>query len=121
MGKRILACVLVAALAASGCTGMKTRLVMHPDKPPLSGLEAGDTVQIVTFDGRRQLFVIQAIEGDAIIAPSGVRYLAQDIQQLKRREFSVGKTLGLVGGISAALFVVMAIAIASALDDIWTY
>jgi hypothetical protein len=71
-------------------------------------VKVGDTVEVETRDGRRERFVIEQIDRDTLVSPSGVRYRSSDIVRLKRRSFSGWKTLGLVGGIYAGAFLVVA-------------
>ena len=52
MGRQMVVCVLVSALAVSSCTAMQPRPVIHPDKPPLAGLKAGDSAVDATRAGQ---------------------------------------------------------------------
>ena len=120
--QRALACVLLCSTAinAAGCTGMKMiRPVAHPGAATFGKLKAGDTVEVRTRDGRTTRFIVQQIDGDAIIAPDGVRYTSAEIAELKRRAFSGPKTVGLIAGVFAGVFVLAAAAVASALDGLW--
>ena len=104
-----------------GCTSMKTvKPVTHPGAPaPFGNIKAGDTVQVRTTDGRVTRFVVQQVEGDAILAADGVRYTSAEVVELKKKSFSGAKTTGLIAGICGTVFVIAAIAVASALDGIW--
>jgi hypothetical protein len=120
--QRSVAYVLLCSLAITtvGCTSMKTiRPTSHPAGSAAFGkLKAGDTVDVRTSDGRRARFVVQQVDGDAIVAPDGVRYTSAEIAELKRRSFSGPKTAGLVAGIFGGMFLLAAAAVASALDGL---
>jgi hypothetical protein len=110
---RIIACVLACSLATSGvgCTSMKTiPPVTSPAAPAFGRVEAGDLVIVETRDGRRVQFVVQQVEGDAIVSPEGVRYTRDEIAKLQRRSFSGPKTALALGGAFLALYVVLAAA-----------
>lgn len=120
--QRLVACVLLCTFAMStvACTSMKTiRPITQPGASTFGTLKAGDTVDVQTRDGRRVRFVVQQVDGDAIIAPDGVRYTSAEIAELKRRSFSGPKTAGLVAGIVGGVFVLAAAAVASALGGLW--
>ena len=119
---RLVACLLLCSIAitAPGCTSMKPiRPLPQPGASAFGTLKAGDTVDVRTRDGRTARFVVQQVDGDALIAPDGVRYSSAEIAELKRRSFSGPKTAGLVAGIFGGLFVLAAAAVASALDGMW--
>ena len=122
--ERLIASILLCALTVTsiGCTSMKT---VRPETSPaggtrLSGIKAGDTVALRTHDGRSARFVVQQVDGDTIIAPDGVRYTSADVAQLKRRSFSVPKTIALAGGIFAGMVILWMAAAVAALDDAWS-
>lgn len=102
---------------------MKTvRPVTQPTgTPAFAALKAGDTVSVRTRDGRVSRFVVQQVEGDAIVAPHGARYASADIVEVKRRSFSAPKTVGLAAGIFGAAFLIVAAAAASALAGLGAY
>ena len=117
---RIIACLVICTLTAAttGCTSMKTiRLNADPAASPFGTVKVGGTVEVATRDGRRERFVVQGIEGDAIVSPSGVRYTSSDIARLQRRSFSGWKTAGLVGGVYMGVFLVSAALAVAALGD----
>ncbi len=119
--RRIIACLMTCTLiaASAGCTSMKSiRLNSAPTASPFGKVNAGDTVEVETRDGRRERFVVQQIEGDAIISPTGARYTVAGITRLKRRSFSGPKTTLLAGGIFAGVFVVLAAAAAAAVGSL---
>lgn len=124
--KRMTAGLVACCFAAAsvGCTSMKTihPKTIHPYSDPAAPtfgrLKAGDTVVLQTRDGRRERFVVQRVDGDAIVSPSGKRYTRGDIERLQRRSFSGTKTAFLIGGAVSAAFVAYAMAVASALSTL---
>jgi hypothetical protein len=121
--QRLVASLLLCSLAMTSvrCTSMKTLrpVTQPPGNTTFGNLKAGDTVSIRTTDGRASRFVVQQVEGNAIVAPDGVRYTSTEIVELKRRSFSGPKTAGLAAGIFAGIYLVAAIAVATALDGMW--
>ena len=108
------------ATATSGCTSMRTiRPVSAPGAPPWGELKAGDTVILQTPDGERWRFVVQQIDGDAIVAPNGQRYRRSDIVKLQQKSFSTPKTVCLIATIAGGIYVAIGIAVVSALDSAW--
>jgi hypothetical protein len=81
-----------------------------------TSLKAGDTVSIVTRDGRKAEFEIVAVTPEAIVGKDQRVELA-DIAELQKREISFGKTAGLVGIIVGfvALMALVAVAMAAVL------
>ena len=100
---------------------MKTvRPVTQPGMGAMFGtVKAGDLVDLRTVDGRTARFIVQQVAADAVIAPDGVRYPHAEIAELKKRSFSGPKTAGLIAGICGGLFVLAAIAVASAVNSLW--
>ena len=122
---RSLSLVLISALMMVSCTSFK---VVKPDDLQ-GGLKAGDTVKIVTKDGRDMELKIVTITPEALVGTpvSSVgaaeasevkdqRVEFSEIAKLEKREISTGKTVGLVAGILAAVavFVLISIAVAYA-------
>ena len=122
---RSLSLVLISALMMVSCTSFK---VVKPDDLQ-GGLKAGDTVKIVTKDGRELELKIVTITPEALVGTpvSSVgtaeasemkdqRVEFSEIAKLEKREISAGKTVGLVAGILAAVavFVLISIAVAVA-------
>ena len=115
---RLIACVLVCTVAtvASGCSSMKPiRPATQPGAPVFGQIKAGDTVSVRTQDGRSVRFIVQHVDGDALVSRDGTRYARTDIAHLQRRSFSVWKTGALAGGLAIAALLAFAIAIVS--DD----
>jgi hypothetical protein len=97
-------CPLAAVLAISvlvSCTSLRP---IRSDQVQTS-LKAGDTVSIVTRDGRATELKIVAVTGEAIIG-TDQRIALDDIVELQKREIHIGKTLGLVGAIVGAAVLV---------------
>ena len=98
---------------------MKTiRPATMPNQPLYGPLKAGDTVIVQTPDGERWRFVVQAIDGTAIVAPEGKRYERADVVRLQRKAFSGPRTIGLVAGLTAGVLLIFGIAVASAYGDL---
>ena len=91
------------------------RLNAQPTTAPFGKVKAGDTVEVEIRDGRRERFVVQQIEGDTIVSPTGARYTVAEITRLQRRSFSGIRTALVGGGVFAGVFVVIAAAAAAAL------
>ena len=107
---RCLALGLVAALLSASCTSF--RLVKSDD---ITGsLKAGDTVKVLTRDGRERELEVSSVEVDAIVGKSE-RVVLADVALVERREIHAGKTVGLVLGVlGAALVVFVIVALAAA-------
>ena len=121
LNRRMIACLVTCVLAAAsaGCTSMKPiRLNADPTAAPFGKVKAGDTVEVEARDGRRERFVVQQIQGDAIVSPTGARYTVAEITRLQRRSFSGLRTTLLGGGVFAGVFVVIAAAAAAALGSL---
>jgi hypothetical protein len=72
-----------------------------PGQPVYGPLKPGDVVVVQTRDGDQGQFVVDWIDGDAIVVRGGTRFTRQDIVRLERRALSGPKTAVLVGGIAA--------------------
>lgn len=122
---RSISAVLLSALMMVSCTSFK---VVKPDDIQ-AGLKAGDTVKIVTKDGRDLELKILTTTPEALVGTpvSSVgtaeasdvkdqRVEFSEIAKLEKREISPGKTVGLVAGIvaSVALFLVLMAAVIAA-------
>ena len=117
----MLASLLVCsvALGGSGCTSMKTiRPALDPAAPPFARIERGDTVVVHMRDGREVRFVVEQVDGDALVAPGGVRYTRADMASVQRRSLSGWKTgLLVVGSVAAAIAVAIVIAMGQLLGS----
>ena len=116
--RRIAVVLIFVLLLSTGCTSMRRIGVATPNEPTYGQVKPGDTVMVQKPDGERWRFVVEQIDGDAIIARGGTRFPRQDIVHLWRRSFSGPKTAGLIAGIAGGLYVMIGIAIASAYDSI---
>lgn len=120
---RLVVITLAVALLTSatmGCTSMKTIRPASVQGAPVWGkLEVGDTVIVQIANGERWRFVVQQIDGEAIVASGGRRFERSDIVRLQRKSFSAPKTVGLIAGIFGGVFVAVGIAVASALNSVW--
>src|SRR5215203_3942409 len=117
---RMIVCLLVCGVGANtvGCTSLKTmHPVTDPATPTFGSVKAGDTVIVEMRDGRRARFVVEQVDGDAIVSKDGVRYGRSEISRLQRQSFSGWKTALLVVGLSGAVIVVLAAIAVSQLSD----
>src|SRR5262249_15462819 len=104
---RLISLVLVASLMSMSCTSWK------PVHVPVleTQLKEGDTVRIVTIDGRQLEFTISGITSEAIEGENQ-RVLLKDITTVEKQEVSAGaKTAGLV------LIVTLAVALLAAVGS----
>jgi len=116
--QRLVACLLTCSVLAGsvGCSSLKTiHPVTEPGAPVFGKVQAGDTVDLQTRNGQRVRFVVQQIQGETIVSPTGERYTRGDIVHLQRRSFSGWKTASLIGGTFLTAMVVIAAAAVSAL------
>lgn len=67
-------------------------------------------------DGTRARIRVAARDADALVADDGRR----DISEMRVRRFSPAKTIGLALGIAALTVVVVAVLVASSLDDMFS-
>lgn len=103
--------LLFLLVLAGGCKTMQP--VAHDDWESLPGqVEAGDTVEVVTTDGRTETFVVTAVTDDALEGRD-VRVARTDIAQLRVRAVHKGRTFGAAAG-GAAIWILMLIGASSA-------
>ena len=96
--KKFISVMLIATLMAMSCTSYK---VVEP--PGIENrVREGDTVRVVTTDGRDVKFKVTAITSDAIVGENQ-HILFSDITTLERQQISTAKTVGLVGIIVAVI------------------
>jgi len=100
--KFIVYLVLIAFTA--GCTSMGT-LPTTDTQSLLSQIEAGDTVKVVRNDRTEVTFKVTNVSDDGI-SGDGVFVAVSDIRQVQIRQFSTGKTLGLVAAIVGVLAII---------------
>ncbi len=89
IANRLVAVVIVAAFVAS-LTGCAQVVPAHkiPAKPDFirAGVQAGDSVEIITNDGEHREFVVQEVTANAIEGPSE-SVLFSDIQSIVKRSW----------------------------------
>ncbi len=93
---RSISVVLICAVMLVSCTSFK---VVKPDDFQ-AGLKAGDTVKIITKDGRTLELTIVTITPEALVGQDQ-RVEFADIGRLEKREISTGKTVALAAGLLA--------------------
>jgi hypothetical protein len=104
--RRLIATVLAGALTLAGCTSMKTIRPASPGEPPFGPVQAGDTIVVRTREGVSARFVVQKIDGEALIAADGRRYARADLLRVQRKTFSGWKTTVLIAGVGAGALIV---------------
>lgn len=106
--------VLTMFMLLSGCRTMQS--VEHSDWSSLDGkVAAGDTVEVVTKDGRVEKFVVTQVTPDALVG-ADTRIAREDIARLQVSAVHKGRTFGAAfGGAAALLLIVIAAATASLL------
>jgi hypothetical protein len=117
--QRPVAVVLIGALLLStGCTTMRPVRAATPNDPTYEQVRPGDTVMVETSGRERWRFVVEQIDGDAIVARGGTRFPRENIVRLWRRSFSGPKTVGLIATIVGGVYVMLGIATATALSGL---
>jgi hypothetical protein len=106
--------LLMLFVLLSGCRTMQS--VEHTDWSSLDGkVAAGDTVEVVTKDGRVEKFVVTQVTADALVG-ADTRIAREDITRLQVSAVHKGRTFGAAfGGAAAALLIILAAATASLL------
>lgn len=106
--------MMVFVLLLSGCRTMQ--VVEHGNWSSLEGkVSAGDTVEVVTRDGRVQTFVVTEVTPDALVG-ANTRIAREDISRLQVNAVHKGRTFGAAfGGAGALLGILAAAAFASLL------
>jgi hypothetical protein len=106
--------VLMFSMLLSGCHTMQA--VEHSDWSTLKGkVEVGDTVEVVTMDGRTQKFAVTEVTPDALVGVD-TRIAKEDISTLKVNQVHKGRTFGAAfGGAGVMIGVLFALATASLL------
>jgi hypothetical protein len=110
LGSRGLTCLLAVLLAASGC---KTYTPVSKAGSPqftrervAEDLKAGDTVKIITKDGRDLKFKVEQI-GAETISGENQSVPFPEIARLEKRKVSAGKTTALGLGVTATVAVIL--------------
>lgn len=84
------------------------RPATQPGAPAFGKIKAGDTVRVRTVDGRSVRFVVQQVDGDALVSRDGARYMRTEIAHLERRSASVVGTVLVSVGVGFLLAVLLA-------------
>lgn len=110
---RLLSALLIVSLVA-GCATMEP--VYPARKIIMQTVHTGDHVRIATRNGTLAEFKVTEVDLDGL-AGTDQRVPYDDIVQLEVRKVHSGKTtglvLGIVGGVAAALFVILLVVVAS--------
>ena len=102
VNKVIIYLVLIAFTA--GCTTMRS-LPATDAQSLASQIEEGDKIEIIRNDLTDVTFEAGAVSDEGIIG-DGVYVAYSDVRQVQVRQFSTGKTVGLVAAIVAVLAIV---------------
>lgn len=103
--------VLIMCLLVSSCTSLK---VVQVSDTITSDIHEGDTVKIVTKDGRDVAFKVVSVTSEGVTGDNQQVIRFSDVAQLEKEEVSVLKTAGLTGGIvlgTVALIIIIVAAI----------
>ena len=114
MRRAVLAWVLCVAIGTTGCTSMKPVRLESAPAAPFGRVKAGDTVIVLTKDGRTDRFVVAEVIGSEIVSKSGGRYARDEVVKVERKSFSPTKTvflgLGIYLGVSIVVGLMYAVA-----------
>jgi glucose dehydrogenase len=103
--------VLVMCLLLASCTSYT--VVQIPDNIE-SEIHEGDTVKIVTKDGRDLEFKVVSVTSEGVIGENQQVIRFSDVAKLEKQEVSATKTAGLIVVGLAALFVILLVVAVSA-------
>ena len=101
--------LLVCMSLATGCTTFKPMAAANTEVIP-SRIKPGDEVRLTTRDGRVREFIIKEVTDKQLVGENESVVDLSDITDIERREFSTGKTVGLVGGIIGVVLLIVIIA-----------
>ncbi|NGZ95992.1 MAG: hypothetical protein CV089_07655 [Nitrospira sp. WS110] len=110
-GQTLTSAVLIMCLLVSSCTSLK---VVQVSDTITSDIHEGDTVKIVTKDGRDVAFKVVSVTSEGVTGDNQQVIRFSDVAQLEKEEVSVLKTAGLTGGIvlgTVALIIIIVAAI----------
>jgi hypothetical protein len=109
LGQTPTSLILVICLLLASCTSYK--VVQIPENIE-SDIHEGDTVKIVTKDGRDLEFKVVSVTSEGVIGENQQVIRFSDVAKLEKREVSAIKTAGLIVlGLAALLGIVLGIAI----------
>jgi hypothetical protein len=104
---KLIPTLLVAVMLVS-CTSY--RVITLPNDIEAM-LQKGDTVKVITKDGRELMFEVTDITPEAIISENQ-RVLFSDIARVEKRHISAGKTAALGAGILVGFLALIGVSIA---------
>jgi predicted small secreted protein len=115
--KRAPVCVLVLALALTGCTTTRSADVDSADGK--LAVAAGDRVRVVTHDGRKLKFTVDKVEGRVLVGhqgskdgnrvslPEEIRLPFDEIAEIEVKELDGWKSAGVAAGTAAGLVLII--------------
>ena len=104
--KTLTTCLIVLLGLSTACTTLRPVPVDAAGSQIRSQVHVGDTVQVLTQDGRSETIQVAELGDKALVGTSGgarVEVPYQAIQRLEVRRVSGGKTAGLIIGVVAAI------------------
>jgi hypothetical protein len=115
-GQALTSAVLIMCLLVSSCTSLK---VVQVSDNISSDIHEGDTVKIVTKDGRDVAFKVVSVTSEGVTGDNQQVIRFSDVAKLEKEEVSIVKTAGLTGGIVLGLLgLLIIIALAAAVADL---
>ena len=111
VSRRLIASVLFGVFACAGCSTMQTIRPATPGEGPVRPPEAGDTLVVLTKAGEEARFVVQRVDGDALVASDGRRFVLSDLVRVERKAVSGAKTAGLIAALAGGAFLIVAITV----------
>ncbi|MDH5700154.1 MAG: hypothetical protein OEZ41_09365 [Nitrospirota bacterium] len=115
-GQTLTSAVLVMCLLVSSCTSFK---VVQISDNITSDIHEGDSVKIVTKDGRDVEFKVVSVTSEGVTGDNQQVIRFSDVAKLEKAEVSVLKTAGLTGGIVLGLVgLLIIIALGAAVADL---
>ena len=115
-GQTLTSAVLVMCLLVSSCTSFK---VVQISDNITSDIHEGDSVKIVTKDGRDVEFKVVSVTSEGVTGDNQQVIRFSDVAKLEKEEVSVLKTAGLTGGIVLGLLgLLIIIALGAAVADL---
>lgn len=121
IAKHIIA-VLITSLILSSCTSsrvLRSEYLSDTEQSRLyiaKVLNKGDRVKIITTDGRKLAFKVQAITSEAVIGDKQ-EVLFSEIVTMEKQQFNVMKTAALVGTMAGIVVVLWFILIWESIDE----
>lgn len=125
MLNRIFKAAAVAAILAThvGCTSLQSLPKTCNGGPCVAALSAGDVVVVTTQDRNEIAMTVSQSDAAQLVgltnnkntSSRSVTVAAADIVDIQKREFSAGKTVGLVVAVAAVIGIIAAVSVGKGL------